>query len=75
MVDNVNRTLALYPDCASYFSGENPGQQTVVHADLPGATSAAEAGAATGMVFGMAVWLALAIHAIGIEIYVSVIVN
>ncbi|KAF4814801.1 hypothetical protein CGCTS75_v013253 [Colletotrichum tropicale] len=69
MVDNMNRTLALYPDCASYFSGENPGQQTVVHADLPGATSAAEAGAATGMVFGMAVWLALAIHAIGIEIY------
>lgn len=71
MVDNTNRTLELYPACAAYFSGENPGQQTIVHANIVSPTSAAEAGAAAGMPFGMALWLALVLHAIGIEIYVS----
>ncbi|KAK1996604.1 hypothetical protein LX36DRAFT_658448 [Colletotrichum falcatum] len=69
VVDDSNRTLELYPDCAAYFSGANPGQQTIVHADMLGATSAAEAGAAVSLPFGMALWLALALHAIGIEIY------
>ncbi|KAK1624253.1 hypothetical protein BDP81DRAFT_330556 [Colletotrichum phormii] len=71
MVGNMNRTLQLYPACASYFSGENPGQQTIVHADILNPTSAAEAGVAAGMPFGMALWLALALHAIGIEIYLK----
>ncbi|KAK2027072.1 hypothetical protein LX32DRAFT_456204 [Colletotrichum zoysiae] len=69
MVGDSNRTLELYPDCAAYFSGANPHQQTIVHADIMTATSAAEAGAAVSLSFGMAFWLALAIHAIGIEIY------
>ncbi|KZL80645.1 hypothetical protein CI238_08311, partial [Colletotrichum incanum] len=69
MVDDSNRTIELYPDCAAYFSGSNPGQQTIVHADLLNATSAAEAGAAASLPFGMALWLALAIHAMGIELY------
>ncbi|KAK2049353.1 hypothetical protein LZ31DRAFT_339932 [Colletotrichum somersetense] len=68
-VGDSNRTLELYPDCAAYFSGANPHQQTIVHADIITATSAAEVGAALGLSFGMAFWLALAIHAIGIEIY------
>ncbi|OLN97920.1 hypothetical protein CCHL11_02607 [Colletotrichum chlorophyti] len=69
MVEDKNRTLELYPACATYFSGENPAQQTVVHADILNSSSAAEAGVAAGMPFGMALWLALAIHAIGIEVY------
>ncbi|KAK6211455.1 hypothetical protein QIS74_10719 [Colletotrichum tabaci] len=68
-IGDTNRTIELYPDCAAYFSGANPDQHTVVHADLLNATSAAEAGAAVSMPFGMALWLALAIHAIGIELY------
>lgn len=71
-IGDTNRTIELYPDCAAYFSGANPDQHTVVHADLLNATSAAEAGAAVSMPFGMALWLALAIHAIGIELYVGV---
>ncbi|KAK1982063.1 hypothetical protein LZ30DRAFT_591353 [Colletotrichum cereale] len=69
MVGDTSRTLELYPDCAAFFSGANPSQQTIVHAALATATSAAEAGAAISLPFGMAIWLALAVHAIGIEIY------
>ncbi|KAK1962450.1 hypothetical protein LY78DRAFT_684036 [Colletotrichum sublineola] len=68
-IGDSNRTLELYPDCAAYFSGANPVQQTIVHADLLTATSAAEAGAAASLPFGLALWLALAMHAIGIEVY------
>ncbi|KAK2058673.1 hypothetical protein LY76DRAFT_593072 [Colletotrichum caudatum] len=68
-IGDSNRTLELYPDCAAYFSGANPNQQTIVHADILTATSAAEAGAAVSLSFGMAFWLALAIHAVGVEIY------
>lgn len=73
MVEDANRTLELYPECATFFSGENPGQQVVVHADLTSPSSAAEAGAAAGMAFGMAIWLAFALHAIGVEVYVSLL--
>ncbi|KAL0933763.1 uncharacterized protein CTRU02_210562 [Colletotrichum truncatum] len=69
MVEDTNRTLELYPACASYFSGENPAQQAVVHADILDSTSAAEAGVAIALPFGMALWLALALHAIGVELY------
>ncbi|KAF9880415.1 hypothetical protein CkaCkLH20_02369 [Colletotrichum karsti] len=69
MIDDQNRTLQLYPECASFFSGENPAQQVVVHANLNGATSAAEAAAALGNSFGTALWIALTIHAVGVEIY------
>ncbi|OHE99725.1 hypothetical protein CORC01_05083 [Colletotrichum orchidophilum] len=71
MIGKMSRTLHLYPDCATYFSGENSGQQTIVHADFLNPTSAAEAAVAVGMPFGMALWLALALHAVGIEIYLK----
>jgi len=69
MIGDLNRTLELYPDCSAYFSGANPDQQTIVHANLLTATSAAEVGAAISLPFGMAFWLAVSLHAIGIEIY------
>jgi hypothetical protein len=62
-------TLHFYPECASYFSGANPGQYAVVHADMDG--TAIEVAVALGLNFGAATWLALALHAIGVEIYVS----
>ena len=64
-----NATMALYPVCASFFDGTNPNQEAIVHANMKGLPS--EIGAALGMPFGMSLWLALAIHAIGVEIYVS----
>ncbi|KAF6808531.1 hypothetical protein CSOJ01_07480 [Colletotrichum sojae] len=69
MVEDANRTLELYPECASFFSGANPGQQAIVHANLNDPSSAAEAGAALGLTFGMALWFSLALHGIGVELY------
>ena len=61
--------LSLYPSCGSYFDGTNPWQEAAVHADMAGKVE--EVGAALNVSFGMACWVALALHAIGIEIYVS----
>lgn len=60
--------LALYPDCASYFSGESPDQHVVVEAKFSG--NPAQLTVALGLNFGSAGWLAFAIHAVGVEIYV-----
>ncbi|KAJ4288608.1 hypothetical protein N0V90_011845 [Kalmusia sp. IMI 367209] len=59
---------SLYPECASYANGSNPYQQAMVHADF-GSGLSTELGAALNMCFGMALWVALALHAIGIEVY------
>lgn len=69
MINNRSRALDLYPDCAAFYSGENPDQFVVVGADMRGGiTTAASAG---GLTFGAALWLAMALHAIGVEVYVS----
>jgi hypothetical protein len=69
--DNQLATLMHYPECSAYFSGANPDQHAAVKALLGGGGTAIEAGAALGLTFGGAGWLAMAIHAIGVEIYVS----
>ncbi|KAL5388625.1 hypothetical protein PMIN06_003051 [Paraphaeosphaeria minitans] len=60
-------TLEAYPECASYVNGSDLFQQAVVHAQFGGHPT--EIGAALNMCFGMALWLALAMHAIGVEVY------
>lgn len=62
--DTNAELLEAYPGCTS------PDKWEMVEANLNGG-SAANAGAVIGMSFGMALWVSLAIHAIGIEIYVS----
>lgn len=59
-----------YSNCASYLDGTNPDALAIVHVDFSGTTT--EIGASLGVPFGMAVWLALAIHAIAVEVYVSI---
>lgn len=59
-----------YPACASYADGSNPDQVSAVLADMGGA-SGVNAGAALNLNFGMALWLAFALHAVGVEVYVS----
>jgi hypothetical protein len=59
----------LYPECVALSDGSDPQALAIVRANLQG--NASEIGAALGMPFGMAVWLGLAIHAIGVEVYVS----
>ncbi|KAI2643136.1 hypothetical protein GGS21DRAFT_485646 [Xylaria nigripes] len=61
--------MAAYPQCAPFFSGENPAQQAVVRANWIHAKNPMEATAAFNIVFGSAVWLALILHLIGAEFY------
>jgi hypothetical protein len=65
-----NEVLSGYPSCASFLDGTNLQQNAVVHADFNG-EYATEIGAAFNMSFGMAVWVATALHVVGVEIYVS----
>jgi hypothetical protein len=54
-----------YPECASGTNNTN----IVVHANFNGTSD--EVGAGLGLSFGMAVWLALLIRLVGVEIYLS----
>ncbi|KAJ8122840.1 hypothetical protein ONZ43_g1065 [Nemania bipapillata] len=63
-----NATMAWYPECAAFFSGENLDQHAVVKAGFRGA-NVMETTAALNIVFGPAAWLALVLHIIGAEIY------
>jgi len=58
-----------YPECEGYMAGNDPHGLAKVKADVNG--TPVELAAAFGSVFGAAFWLALALHAIGIEVYVS----
>jgi hypothetical protein len=64
-------TTYLYPDCQAFFNGSNPDQHVVVPLNLNGVPD--QVGAALGESFSRAVWLALAIHAMAVEIYVSAV--
>ncbi|KAI3330871.1 hypothetical protein F4824DRAFT_491977 [Ustulina deusta] len=64
-----DRTLTVYPECASFYSGENLQQNAVVRPSLINPTSAAEAAAALDSTFGMASFLAFFLHSIGLELY------
>src|SRR3569833_2685182 len=66
---NQTAVISAYPDCGAYFSGAVSGQRAFVRADMSG--NLAEGSVALGLNFGAAGWLALTLHAIGIEIYVS----
>lgn len=62
--NNSTKLELLYPVCT------NTSAWAAVHATMNG-KSVANIAASMESVFGLALWLALAIHAIGIEIYVS----
>ena len=72
ILGSQNRTLTLYPDCEPFFSGVDPNKNVAVKASIWGKEAGyAGSHAASGMTFGAATWLALAIHAIGVEFYVG----
>lgn len=56
-----------YPQCRNATG--NP--KILVHANYEGKGGPEHIGAAIGLSFGMATWLAIAIHAIGVEIYLN----
>jgi hypothetical protein len=69
-LSDPSQLLQMYPACESYLNRTNLEEVAIVKANLDGA-SGAEAGAALGESFGMALWLSVVIHAIGVEVYVS----
>ncbi|KAK4223908.1 hypothetical protein QBC38DRAFT_424544 [Podospora fimiseda] len=60
-------TLAQYPECATYFSGEDTHKALGIRADFYGEMM--NSMAAWTLSFGPALWLAFIMHAIGVEIY------
>tara|TARA_R110002003_G_scaffold154_2_gene13653 strand:- start:171 stop:542 length:372 start_codon:yes stop_codon:yes gene_type:complete len=66
---NPSMLLSKYPACAAYANGTDANEVAVVKANLTGDTGV-NSGAGLGVSFGMALWLALAIHALGVEVYV-----
>ncbi|KAH7071730.1 hypothetical protein FB567DRAFT_455284 [Paraphoma chrysanthemicola] len=60
--------LSKYAACEAYVNGTEANAVAVVEANLSGET-AVNAGAGLGVSFGMALWLAVAVHAVGVEVY------
>lgn len=60
--------ISAYPDCTPFFNGSDPSKQVAVEANFNG--NPVQLTVALGSNFGSAMWLAFAIHAIGVEIYV-----
>ncbi|KAI1505047.1 hypothetical protein F5X99DRAFT_301863 [Biscogniauxia marginata] len=61
-------TMAAYPGCESFFSGENPSQHVVVTANY-NSKDPMQVAASFNTVFGMSAWICIALHAVGIEVY------
>jgi hypothetical protein len=59
--------LNHYPTCAGYATGANPAQVSLVEASFDGGSTGV--GASLNLNFGMALWLAFTLHALGVEIY------
>lgn len=67
---DVNATMEAFPRCSSRVSGTESGQWTMVRADIHSG-SIVEIAAALQLGFAVGGWLSIAIHAIGIELYVG----
>ncbi|KAI1770163.1 hypothetical protein F4818DRAFT_433667 [Hypoxylon cercidicola] len=63
-----NATMARFPECAPFFSGADPNHHIAVRASLIGRDKV-EVASMINLVFGTAGWMGIAIHAVGIELY------
>jgi hypothetical protein len=66
-------TLQRYPACESFHNGTDPGKTVAVLGNFNGYGE--QVGTALDLSFGMGLWLALFMHAFGVEIYVSALGN
>lgn len=71
VIGDAQELVQQYPSCSSLIDGGNLGAVAAVNANFGG--SAVELMSAMNMSFGMAGWLALGLHAIGVEVYVSLL--
>jgi hypothetical protein len=69
LIGSQSTTIRRYPSSAPYFDGTDIDSHAPVHADFGGKKE--QVVASLDVSFGMALWLGLFLHAIGIEIYVS----
>jgi len=69
LLGSQEKTLSGFPECEAYFSGKKVDQVVSVEAAM-GSGGRPGVRAALNISFGPALWLALFIHAVGIEIYV-----
>lgn len=69
VIGDAQELVQQYPSCSGLVNGGNLEAVAAVNANFGG--SAVESMSAMNMSFGMAGWLALALHAIGVEVYVS----
>lgn len=63
-------TVVDYPQCSQYFDGSDPTKRVIVTADFA-SNNPVEIAASLAVPFGTAGWLALLLHTIAIELYVS----
>jgi hypothetical protein len=72
--NDCNATIARFPSCSSFYDGSVPVQVVPVHADF-NSDADEERGAVMGLTFGMAGWIAMFLHGIGVEIYVCAMIR
>jgi hypothetical protein len=65
--NSAEMLLAEFPACSAFLDGDNTAH-AIVNVHFNG--TAAQKMAAINLTFGMAGWIALAIHAFGVEVYV-----
>ncbi|OTA52938.1 hypothetical protein K449DRAFT_390640 [Hypoxylon sp. EC38] len=68
ILGSQNETIASYPECASFFSGEDPSRHVAVHATIF-TKDKVKIAASINMVFGTAGWVAIVVHAALVELY------
>ncbi|KAI1768422.1 hypothetical protein GGR53DRAFT_409330 [Hypoxylon sp. FL1150] len=68
ILQGQNATLARYPECAPFFSGADPRRHVAVKAVFNRQDKVA-VGAMINLVFGMSGWMAIFLHAFGVELY------
>jgi hypothetical protein len=71
MIGSQSVTTQFFPNCAAFFQGQVPSAAGAVLASMSGTKP--QVGAALDLSFGMALWLALMIHLILAEVYVSAV--
>jgi hypothetical protein len=69
LIGSQQAVVTLFPSCTIYYNGQDPNAAAAVIDYMNGRTE--NVAAALDASFGMALWLALFLHAAGVEIYVS----
>lgn len=69
IMQDPSSTLTAYPECLSYYNRTDLGKSALVQADFN--SFGPQVAASLDLTFGMAMWLALLLHAVGVEVYLQ----